>query len=70
MMEVADRLYVLQRGRIAISGTPSELGTRLDEVAGAYLPAAPVSTPPSGGDTSVSITNNGTGTTRDLQKGR
>ena len=36
-LAVADRVYVLQRGRIALSGTSAEILDRLDEVEQTYL---------------------------------
>ena len=39
-LQIADRVYVMERGRIALSGTPAELGDRLDQVEAAYLPDA------------------------------
>jgi branched-chain amino acid transport system ATP-binding protein len=62
MMKSADRLYVLQRGRIAVSGTPSDLATRLDEVTGAYLALKTGPTSSTTGTMSVAATHNGTGT--------
>jgi branched-chain amino acid transport system ATP-binding protein len=40
-LEIADRVYVMQRGRIAISGTVDEVRSRLDEVEATYLAGAP-----------------------------
>jgi len=39
---VADRVYVLQRGRCVIDGSAAELADRMDEIEGSYLagPAA------------------------------
>ncbi len=36
-LKIADRVYVMQRGRITMSGTASEISGRLDEIEGAYL---------------------------------
>jgi branched-chain amino acid transport system ATP-binding protein len=36
-LNVADRVYVMQRGRIALSGTSAELAGQLDKVESAYL---------------------------------
>jgi branched-chain amino acid transport system ATP-binding protein len=36
-LAVADRVYVMQRGRIAISGTVDEVRGRLDESEATYL---------------------------------
>jgi branched-chain amino acid transport system ATP-binding protein len=36
-LAIADRVFVLQRGRIALSGTTDEVRTRLSEVESAYL---------------------------------
>jgi branched-chain amino acid transport system ATP-binding protein len=36
-LHVADRVYVMQRGRIVISGTADEVGGRIDEVEATYL---------------------------------
>lgn len=47
-LEVADRVYVLQRGRVALEGTGSEILGRLDEVEQTYLEGVPVD---DGGDT-------------------
>jgi ABC-type branched-subunit amino acid transport system ATPase component len=41
VLEVADRVYVLSRGRIVASGTPGELKGRLDEIHEAYLSSVP-----------------------------
>jgi branched-chain amino acid transport system ATP-binding protein len=40
ILQTADRLYVLQRGRVMLAGTPVELRDRLDEVEGVYLAGA------------------------------
>jgi branched-chain amino acid transport system ATP-binding protein len=40
-LEIADRVYVMQRGRIALSGTVDEVRGRLDEVEATYLAGAP-----------------------------
>jgi branched-chain amino acid transport system ATP-binding protein len=36
-LNIADRVYVMQRGRIVISGTSEEVGGRIDEVEATYL---------------------------------
>jgi branched-chain amino acid transport system ATP-binding protein len=36
-LEVADRVYVMQRGRIVLSGTAVDISGRLEEIEGAYL---------------------------------
>jgi branched-chain amino acid transport system ATP-binding protein len=36
-LKIADRVYVMQRGRITISGTATEISDRLEEIEGAYL---------------------------------
>jgi branched-chain amino acid transport system ATP-binding protein len=36
-LKIADRVYVMDRGRIALSGTTSELGSQLDKIEAAYL---------------------------------
>jgi branched-chain amino acid transport system ATP-binding protein len=42
-LEIADRVYVMQRGRIVLSGTPAEIGGQLDDLQSAYLAeAAPI----------------------------
>jgi branched-chain amino acid transport system ATP-binding protein len=38
-LEIADRVYVMQRGRITMSGTAAEIRERLTEIEGAYLSA-------------------------------
>jgi branched-chain amino acid transport system ATP-binding protein len=38
-LEVADRVYVMRRGRIALSGTPEEIGKQMSEIEAAYLTA-------------------------------
>jgi len=40
-MTIADRVYVMDRGRIAISGTAAELGKRVDEIQSSYLAGTP-----------------------------
>jgi branched-chain amino acid transport system ATP-binding protein len=40
-LEVADRIYILQRGRCVLSGTAADMRGRLDEIESAYL-AGPV----------------------------
>jgi branched-chain amino acid transport system ATP-binding protein len=36
-LSIADRVYVMQRGRIALSGTCAELGNQLEDIEAAYL---------------------------------
>jgi branched-chain amino acid transport system ATP-binding protein len=36
-LEVADRVYVMRRGRIALSGSAQEVGGQLSEIEAAYL---------------------------------
>jgi ABC-type branched-subunit amino acid transport system ATPase component len=36
-MSIADRVYVMDRGRISIAGTSEELGHRVDEIQSSYL---------------------------------
>lgn len=36
-IEIADRVYVLQRGRVVLSGPASEMSARLDEIEQSYL---------------------------------
>jgi branched-chain amino acid transport system ATP-binding protein len=36
-MSIADRVYVMDHGRISISGSASELSTRVDEIQSSYL---------------------------------
>jgi branched-chain amino acid transport system ATP-binding protein len=36
-LHIADRVYVMQRGRIVITGTADEVGGRIDEVEATYL---------------------------------
>jgi branched-chain amino acid transport system ATP-binding protein len=36
-LDIADRVYVMQRGRIMISGTAEEVRGRIDEVESTYL---------------------------------
>jgi branched-chain amino acid transport system ATP-binding protein len=36
-LRIADRVYVMQRGRIALEGTAAEITDRLDEIESAYL---------------------------------
>ncbi|HEY7105765.1 MAG TPA: ABC transporter ATP-binding protein [Acidimicrobiia bacterium] len=38
-LNIADRVYVMQRGRIAMSGTADEVSGRIDEVEATYLSA-------------------------------
>jgi branched-chain amino acid transport system ATP-binding protein len=40
-LEVADRVYVMQRGQIAFSGTATEMSQQLTTIEAAYLTAAP-----------------------------
>jgi branched-chain amino acid transport system ATP-binding protein len=40
-MTIADRVYVMDRGRIAISGMAEELGKRVDEIQSSYLAGTP-----------------------------
>jgi branched-chain amino acid transport system ATP-binding protein len=40
-LDIADRAYVLRRGRVVIEGTADEIGLRLDEVQRAYLHGGP-----------------------------
>jgi branched-chain amino acid transport system ATP-binding protein len=44
-LEVADRVHVMQRGRIVLSGSAQEIGGQLSEIEEAYLTAAPDSDP-------------------------
>jgi branched-chain amino acid transport system ATP-binding protein len=46
-LEVADRVYVMQRGRIVLSGTAQEIGGQLSEIEAAYLTAGSARTPSS-----------------------
>jgi branched-chain amino acid transport system ATP-binding protein len=39
-LEVADHVYVMQRGRIALSGPATDIGGQLSEIEAAYLTAA------------------------------
>jgi branched-chain amino acid transport system ATP-binding protein len=39
-LDVADRVYVMRRGRIALSGSPVEIGGQMSEIEAAYLTAA------------------------------
>ena len=36
-LQIADRVYVMQRGEIAIQGTAAEMHGRLDELEATYL---------------------------------
>jgi len=45
-LEIADRVYVMQRGVVALQGTSAEVGGRLDELESTYLAGA--ATPASG----------------------
>jgi branched-chain amino acid transport system ATP-binding protein len=36
-MSIADRVYVMDRGRISLAGTAEELSTRVDEIQSSYL---------------------------------
>jgi branched-chain amino acid transport system ATP-binding protein len=40
-LEIADRVSVMQRGRIAISGAVDDVRGRLDEIEATYLAGAP-----------------------------
>jgi branched-chain amino acid transport system ATP-binding protein len=40
-LEVADRVHVMQRGRIVLSGSAQEIGGQLSEIEEAYLTAGP-----------------------------
>jgi branched-chain amino acid transport system ATP-binding protein len=40
-MQVADRVYVLRRGRVRLSGTVEDLRGRVDEIQSSYLDAEP-----------------------------
>jgi ABC-type branched-subunit amino acid transport system ATPase component len=46
-MSIADRVYVMDRGRISISGTAQELSTRVDEIQSSYLAATEQESSPS-----------------------
>ncbi len=48
-LEIADRVYVMQRGRIVLSGTPAEIGGQLDDLQSAYLAEASSPELPAGG---------------------
>lgn len=37
VLDIADRVYVLRRGRIVMTGTPKELRANLDEIESSYL---------------------------------
>ena len=39
-MAIADRVYVMDRGRISITGTAEELSQRVDEIQSSYLSGA------------------------------
>jgi branched-chain amino acid transport system ATP-binding protein len=39
-MSIADRVYVMDRGRISITGTAEELSKRVDEIQSSYLTGA------------------------------
>jgi branched-chain amino acid transport system ATP-binding protein len=39
-LKIADRVYVMERGRIVLSGTSDELAGRLDQIEAAYLPGS------------------------------
>lgn len=41
VLEVADRVYVMRRGQVMLSGTAAEIGADLDAVQRAYLAPAP-----------------------------
>jgi branched-chain amino acid transport system ATP-binding protein len=36
-LTIADRVYVMQRGRVALSGTRAEIESQLDKIEAAYL---------------------------------
>ena len=40
-VEVADRVYVMRRGQVVMSGPAPEVGAQLEEIEAAYLAAAP-----------------------------
>jgi len=40
-LAIADRVYVMDRGRISISGTAADLRARVDEIQASYLTGAP-----------------------------
>ena len=40
-LEVADRVYVMERGQIVLSGTAAEVAGQLDRIEAAYLAGAP-----------------------------
>ena len=40
-LRYADRAYVMRRGRIALSGSATELGGRLSEIEDSYLTSTP-----------------------------
>ena len=39
-LAIADRVYVMERGRIVLSGTADEVAGQLDKIEAAYLPPA------------------------------
>jgi len=39
-LEIADRVLVMQRGRIVLSGTPAEIGGQIGDLQSAYLAEA------------------------------
>jgi branched-chain amino acid transport system ATP-binding protein len=39
-LKVADRVYVMERGHIVLSGTTDEVGSQLDKIEAAYLTGA------------------------------
>ncbi|MER5428056.1 ATP-binding cassette domain-containing protein [Streptomyces sp. NPDC002588] len=43
VLDIADRVYVLRRGRVALSGTPKELRGQLDAIESSYLANDPTS---------------------------
>jgi branched-chain amino acid transport system ATP-binding protein len=49
-LEIADRVYVMQRGRIVLQGTASEIGGRVKELETAYLAGATTVPNPNGQD--------------------
>ena len=44
-LNIADRVYVMQRGRIVMSGTADEVHGRIDEIEATYLSASPSASP-------------------------
>jgi branched-chain amino acid transport system ATP-binding protein len=41
VLDIADRVYVLRRGRVEMSGTPKELRENLDAIESSYLAGGP-----------------------------